>query len=117
MKSTKLAIASLTTIFVSLTVAWLLVMGPIGNADANDKPSSKPTVGETIDDSTITARVKASFAKDKEVSAVAISVETLRGEVQLSGFAKTAKEKAKAETIARETPGVKSVHNDILVRP
>ena len=74
------------------------------------------TVGSYIDDSTLTTRVKAKFAEDPTVSAMAISVETLKGEVQLSGFAKSTEEKSKAETLARDTSGVQSVRNSIVVR-
>ena len=47
---------------------------------------------------------------------MAISVETLKGVVQLSGFAKSAQEKADAERLARAVSGVQSVKNDIVVR-
>lgn len=74
------------------------------------------TVGSYIDDSTLTTRVKAKFAEDPTVSAMSISVETLKGEVQLSGFAKSAEEKSKAEVLAKNTSGVQSVRNSIVVR-
>lgn len=74
------------------------------------------TVGSYIDDATITTRVKTRMAEDKSVSATSISVETLNGTVQLSGFAKSADERATAERLARSTPGVQAVRNDILVR-
>jgi hyperosmotically inducible protein len=74
------------------------------------------TVGAYIDDATITTRVKARMAEDKSVSATSISVETLNGTVQLSGFAKSTDERATAERLARATPGVQAVRNDILVR-
>ena len=48
---------------------------------------------------------------------MAISVETLNGIVQLSGFAKSAAEKSRADEIARKTPGVKGVDNNIVVKP
>ena len=75
------------------------------------------TVGAYIDDSAITTQVKARFVEDKEVDAAAISVETLNGVVMLSGFAKSGTEKATAERIARAISGVKSVKNEITVRP
>lgn len=75
------------------------------------------TVGEYVDDATITTQVKAKFADDKTVSAMAISVETLRGTVQLSGFAKTAAERSQAEAIASRVKGVKAVQNNIVIRP
>jgi osmotically-inducible protein OsmY len=74
------------------------------------------TVGSYVDDSTLTTRVKAKFADDPTVSAMAISVETLRGVVQLSGFAKSATEKAMAEKLAQATSGVVSVKNDNIIR-
>jgi hyperosmotically inducible periplasmic protein len=74
------------------------------------------TPGQYIDDAALTTRVKAKFAEDKTVSAMSISVETLKGVVQLSGFAKSAEERAAAERLARSTSGVREVRNDILVR-
>lgn len=75
------------------------------------------TVGEYVDDSAITAAVKARFVESKDVSAAAISVETLNGTVMLSGFAKDAAERNAAASIARSVKGVKSVKNEITVRP
>jgi len=74
------------------------------------------SVGEYIDDSTITTQVKARMVENKQVDAAAISVETLNGTVMLSGFAKSPTERAAAETIARGVNGVKSVKNEIAVR-
>lgn len=74
------------------------------------------TVGEYIDDSTITTQVKARMVENKQVDAAAISVETLNGTVMLSGFAKSSGERDTAENIARGVKGVKSVKNEIAVR-
>lgn len=74
------------------------------------------SVGEYVDDATITTKVKAKFAENSVVDATAIKVETLNGEVMLSGFAKSADEKAMAEKLARGTSGVKSVKNALEVR-
>ena len=79
--------------------------------------SGQSSVGQYVDDATITTRVKARFADDEQVSAMRINVETLRGVVQLSGFAATQVEKDKASAIARSVPDVRSVQNDIVVRP
>lgn len=73
------------------------------------------TVGSYIDDTALTTRVKARFAQDSAVSALAINVQTLKGVVQLSGFARSAQERATAESLARGVPGVVAVHNDIIV--
>ncbi len=75
------------------------------------------TVGAYIDDTAITTAVKAHFVDNKTVDASAISVETLKGTVMLSGFAKSMAEKETAGSIAMKTNGVKSVKNEISVRP
>ena len=78
---------------------------------------NQQTVGSYVDDAGITTAVKAKMAEDKSVSAAAISVETLNGTVQLSGFAKSQSEKDRAESIARGTKHVREVRNSIVVRP
>ena len=75
------------------------------------------SVGAYVDDATITTQVKTKMIDSKAVDAGAIKVETLNGTVQLSGFAKSNAEKAQAEYLARNTKGVRSVKNDIRVRP
>jgi osmotically-inducible protein OsmY len=74
------------------------------------------TVGAYVDDATITATVKTRFVEDKTVDAAAVTVETLNGVVQLSGFAKSAAERNQAEQIARGVKGVKGVQNNLTVR-
>jgi hyperosmotically inducible protein len=75
------------------------------------------TVGAYVDDASITTSVKARFVENKTVDASSISVETLNGAVVLSGFAKSAAEKSAAESVAMKVGGVKSVKNDIIVKP
>lgn len=94
------------------SAAALAIVGTTGCSVARDQQS----VGSYIDDSTLTTRVKAKFAEDPVVSAMSIQVETLKGLVQLSGFAKSAEERSKAEVLAKNTSGVTGVRNDIIVR-
>jgi hyperosmotically inducible periplasmic protein len=75
------------------------------------------TVGAYIDDTAITTTVKARFVENAAVDASSIRVETLNGTVMLSGFAKNANERTTAETLARGVGGVRSVRNEIAVRP
>jgi hyperosmotically inducible periplasmic protein len=101
-----------TRLVLVCAVSAAALLSATGCAVVRDQQS----VGSYIDDTTLTTRVKAKFAEDKTVSAMAINVETLKGVVQLSGFAKSAEEKAMAERLARNTSGVVSVKNDIVVR-
>jgi osmotically-inducible protein OsmY len=75
------------------------------------------TVGAYIDDAAITTSVKTRFIDNKVVDAGAIKVETLNGTVMLSGFATTQEERMKAQEIAMKVKGVKTVKNEIAVRP
>ena len=75
------------------------------------------SVGAYIDDTAITTSVKARFVDNKQVDASSIRVETLKGTVMLSGFAKNSTERATAETIARNVGGVREVRNEFAVRP
>ncbi len=77
---------------------------------------SQSTAGQYVDDSVLTAKVKAKFVEEKSVDATSISVETQRGVVQLTGFAKTPMEKSNAERLAKSVDGVIAVKNDIIVK-
>jgi osmotically-inducible protein OsmY len=96
-------------------VALLALAGVAGVAGCA-VTSGQSTVGNYVDDTTVTTRVKTRFAEDQQVSAMRINVETLKGVVQLSGFATSAAEKSRAGEIAREVPGVQDVRNNIIVR-
>lgn len=74
------------------------------------------STGEYLDDTAITTRVKAAFVADKQVSAMAINVETFKGTVQLSGFANSMQERDQAVEVARSVSGVKAVKNDIRLK-
>lgn len=75
------------------------------------------TVGETVDDATITTRVKTALLNDPDVGGLKIDVDTFKGVVTLSGSVKTAAEQQKAIQLARRTPGVTDVKNALQVLP
>ena len=98
---------------LALTLAAMAVLTTTGCAVTRGQES----VGAYVDDTAITTAVKARFIENKQVDAVAISVETLKGTVMLSGFAKNTNEKTTAEALARKVDGVRMVRNEIVVRP
>jgi hyperosmotically inducible periplasmic protein len=100
-----------TTVATAVAVAALLA------ASGCAVTRGQETVGAYVDDATITTQIKSRFIENKDVDAASIRVETLNGTVMLSGFAKNATERTTAETIARKVNGVKSVKNEIAVRP
>ena len=98
-------------------IAFALLTGVTIVSTGCSVARDQQTVGSYVDDTAITTAVKAKMAEDKTVSATSISVETLNGTVQLSGFAKSQAEKDRAESIARTTKNVRAVRNSIVVRP
>jgi osmotically-inducible protein OsmY len=75
------------------------------------------SVGETIDDPTITAQVKTSLLNDKDVAGLRIVVDTFQGVVTLSGAVKTAAERDKAVGLAQKVGGVKDVKSTLQIVP
>ena len=78
--------------------------------------STKEGTGEYIDDSVITAKVKAEIFKDDSLKSSEINVETFKGVVQLSGFVNSQADIDKAVKVARTVKGVTSVKNDMRVK-
>ena len=100
-----------TTLVAALSAAILIAVS--GCAVTRGQEST----GAYVDDAAITTSVKARFVDDRAVDAASIHVETLNGTVMLTGFAKNGNERMTAERIASNVGGVKSVRNEILVRP
>ena len=74
------------------------------------------TAGQYVDDSTITASVKAKLVGDKAANLTRIEVDTTNQVVTLNGIVESADQKAKAEQLTREVGGVKSVKNNLQVQ-
>ena len=103
--------------FIRTTLAATLAAVVMLAAGGCAVSRNQETTGAYVDDATITTQVKSRFVENKAVDAASIKVETLNGTVMLSGFAKNATERSTAEAIARNVNGVKSVKNEIAVRP
>lgn len=75
------------------------------------------TVGETIDDTTITTRVKTSMLNDPAVGGLRIDVDTFKGVVTLSGRVKSQAERDQALGLARQVDGVVEVKDALQIIP
>lgn len=73
-------------------------------------------VERIADDSVITASIKAAILKEEGFKGLQISVETHRGVVLLSGFVDAPIQVSTAERLAKETTGVISVKNSLIVK-
>ena len=79
--------------------------------------SEDRTVGEALDDSVVTARVKSALIENPVTKARQINVATADGVVQLSGFVDSLNEKNTAADVARTVPGVRLVQNELETKP
>ena len=100
------------------SVAGALLAASLISIAACSPTPTRESTGEYVDDSGITARVKTALLNDSGIrEASAITVETYRGVVQLSGFVDTPEMAQKAVSSAQKVNGVRSVKNDIRIKP
>jgi len=100
----------------NMFIHCLLVMMMLAIFVACDSPSKQERAGEYVDDSVITTKVKSLLAADDILKSFDISVETNKGNVQLSGLVDSQMTVDKAGEIAKGVSGVKSVKNSLIVK-
>ena len=98
--------------FFKIVLCTLLLASLVSCAGSNTRQST----GQFVDDSTITAKVKAAIFEEDTLKSTQITVVTYKGVVQLSGFVNSSKSVNKAGQIAQNVDGVKSVKNDLVVK-
>ena len=72
--------------------------------------------GEYVDDSVITAKVKAAIFHEPDLKFSEVKFETFKGNVQLSGFVSSRADIKSAVRVASAVNGVKSVTNDMQLK-
>lgn len=80
-----------------------------------DAQGAATSAGQRIDDATITASVNATLARDPDLSALRINVDTKSGVVTLDGTAPSADAKDRATKLAQSVDGVNGVNNNLQV--
>jgi osmotically-inducible protein OsmY len=84
-------------------------------AGCTSTPTQEST-GQYMDDSAITAKVKAAIFNDASLKSAEINVETFKRQVQLSGFVSSSANMDEAVAVARGVGGVLSVKNDMRLK-
>ena len=100
-------------------LSLLLLAAGVGFGLAGGGCASTPTsdsTGQYVDDTVITTKVKSALLGDEVVKSFAVSVETVKGTVQLSGFVNTPAQKSAAGRDAWSVSGVRNVRNDLIVK-
>jgi osmotically-inducible protein OsmY len=82
----------------------------------NSSPATGETVGDKIDDASITSQVKLSLLTHKSTSAIKTKVTTTDGVVSVSGEAGSDAERSLVAKLAMDVRGVKSVTNDMTIK-
>jgi hyperosmotically inducible protein len=77
---------------------------------------AEETAGQKVDDVTVLTKIKADLLQSKNVDGLDVNVDVKDGRVTLSGTASTDAERVKAESIAKNASGVKSVENKIVLK-
>ena len=85
-------------------------------ANKMDLKEGAATVGNTVDDGIITAKVKSALLADPDIKSLDIAVVTSKGEAQLSGFVDNQTQIDRAIEVARAVDGVKSVASQMSVK-
>lgn len=83
---------------------------------AGSKTAATTTVGTELDDTVITTSIKAAFLDDKTIKGGDVTVETRKGEVQLSGFLDNQAQIDRAVEVARSVKGVRNVANSMAIK-
>jgi hyperosmotically inducible protein len=102
----------------TIAVMALIALGGIGTPTLQAADSDTAYPGMYVKDSAITTKVKTKLVAKEPTTLTNVKVNTDRdGVVWLSGTVPTKEASLRAETIAKETDGVKGVHNNIVVAP
>ena len=104
----------MTTLFrrAAATIAFIGISG-LAACASTDKHEG---TGEYVDDTMITARVKAAVMSEPSLKSSEINVETFKGRVQMSGFVKSQADIEAAMKVALGVKGVSSVANDMRLK-
>jgi osmotically-inducible protein OsmY len=101
---------------INIVIHFLLILMLIATFTACAATRTHESTGEFVDDSVITTKVKSLIAADNFLKSFQISVETFKGDVQLSGFVDSQKAVDKAGEIARSVKWVKSLKNNLVIK-
>jgi len=100
----------------SAMAATRAVEGVLSVENAITLKSGSETVGNTVDDGIITAKVKSALLSDPAVKSADIAVVTRKNSVQLSGFVDNQEQIDMAIALAGKVEGVATVDNELSIK-
>lgn len=97
---------------IRMLLGIMLLAGFLGGCQA----TTGKTAGQHVDDSMVTSKVKGELANHQLSSLGRVGVDTVNGEVNLTGVVRSPEEKQEAARVARQVEGVKRVNNNLRVQ-
>jgi hyperosmotically inducible protein len=97
-------------LMTAMAIALTIAAGVPALTQAQDR-----TIGQRVDDAKITAELKAKLTAQHAKNLVNVNVDTRNGVVHLEGMVPTERDRALAESLARDIKGVSTVHNELKV--
>jgi len=86
--------------------------------EARERASKEEeSIGDTLDDAWIHTKLRSKLMAEGEFPGGSLKVDVKDNVVTLRGSVSTKEDKAKAEQIAKNTDGVKSVRNQVVIKP
>jgi hyperosmotically inducible protein len=92
------------------------VQGVTGVENGMTVKTGSATLGNTVDDSIVTTRVKSALLADAEVKSFDIAIATRKGQVQLSGYVDNQAQINRAIDVTRAVEGVQSINNEMSIK-
>lgn len=104
--------------FTALIAVCAMIVPLSGCNQAKDTTgTAEPTtIGNEIDDSVLTTRVRSALLADEYIRSIDIKVETRKGEVMLSGFADNQAQIDRGLFVSKNIVGVKAVVNKLVLK-
>jgi len=82
-----------------------------------EKDKGSSTIGQGIDDSWLWFKTRTALAAESDLRDSTINVDCVNSVITLKGTVADASQKSRAEAVAKGIDGVKSVKNDLQVKP
>ena len=110
-RTSNIAMASALTGVLSVTLA---ACSP--STQSSPLPPEATSLGNEIDDTVVTARVKVALMRDPLINSYDFKVDTHKGEVMLSGFVDSQEQLDRASRVMHNVEGVKSIRNYVALK-
>jgi len=101
---------------IAKTISGILAVSLLTVFAGCSSTAKSESAGQYVDSSVLTTKVKAAIFNEPTLKSLEISVETFKGEVQLSGFVTSQEQVSKAIEVVKGVKGVTGIKNNMIVK-